>query len=148
MAITSSASISSAIRIKPSSAVTPTPNVAANPIPATTGATMRTSINAAKNPVSASMPMLPKELNSCTASVPPDARVKKPTSPFRPSRQNSCTHADFGDESDNLHPVTDDRERHPCNRRGVEPDLVAQLARNADGPAQEVGDPWVNSVSS
>ena len=40
----------------------PAPKVAANPIPATTGAEMRTLINAAKNPVSASIPILPNEL--------------------------------------------------------------------------------------
>ena len=62
MPIDSSASISSLIRIAPSCAVTPAPNVAASPIPATTGAAMRTLMNAARNPVSASMPMLPSEL--------------------------------------------------------------------------------------
>jgi hypothetical protein len=34
--------------------------VAANPIPATTGAEIRTLMNAARNPVNASMPMLPR----------------------------------------------------------------------------------------
>ncbi len=62
MPIDSSASISSLIRIAPSCAVTPAPNVAARPMPATTGAEMRTLMNAARNPVSASMPMLPSEL--------------------------------------------------------------------------------------
>ena len=58
----SSASISSLMRIAPSWAVTPAPKVAANPMPATTGAEMRTLMNAAKNPVRASMPILPREL--------------------------------------------------------------------------------------
>jgi len=62
IAIDSSASISSLIRIAPSWAVTPAPKVAAKPIPATTGAEMRTLMNAAKNPVSASIPILPSEL--------------------------------------------------------------------------------------
>ncbi len=60
--IDSSASISSLIRIAPNCAVTPAPNVAANPIPATTGAAIRTLMNAAKKPVNASMPILPSEL--------------------------------------------------------------------------------------
>ena len=62
MPIASKASISSAIRIEPSCAVTPAPNVAAKPIPATTGAEIRTLMNAARKPVSASMPILPSEL--------------------------------------------------------------------------------------
>ena len=62
IAIASSASISSLIRMAPSCAVTPAPKVAAKPIPATTGAAMRTLMNAARNPVSASMPILPSEL--------------------------------------------------------------------------------------
>ena len=62
MPIDSNASISSLIRIAPNCAVTPAPKVAANPIPATTGAAIRTLMNAAKNPVNASMPMLPNEL--------------------------------------------------------------------------------------
>ena len=62
MAIDSRASISSLTRIAPSWAVTPAPKVAAKPIPATTGAEMRTLMNAARKPVSASMPMLPSEL--------------------------------------------------------------------------------------
>ena len=48
-------------------------------MPATTGAEMRTLMNAARNPVRASMPMLPSELYPCTARVPPAARVRKPT---------------------------------------------------------------------
>ena len=62
MAIDSSASISSLIRIAPNCAVTPAPNVAASPMPATTGAAMRTLMKADRKPVSASMPMLPSEL--------------------------------------------------------------------------------------
>jgi hypothetical protein len=61
IAIDSSASISSLIRIAPNCAVTPAPNVAANPIPATTGATMRTLMNAARNPVNASIPKSPSD---------------------------------------------------------------------------------------
>jgi len=62
MAMASSASISWLIRMAPSCAVTPAPNVAAKPTPATTGAVMRTLMKAAKNPVKASMPILPREL--------------------------------------------------------------------------------------
>jgi hypothetical protein len=79
MAMDSSASISSLMRMAPSCAVTPAPNVAAKPIPATTGATRRTLRNADKNPVNASMPISPSELYPWTASVPPDANVKNPT---------------------------------------------------------------------
>ena len=57
----STASISSATRMAPSWAVVPAPMVAANAIPAMTGATMRTLRNADKKPVSASIPMLPSD---------------------------------------------------------------------------------------
>ena len=67
------------MRMAPSCAVTPAPNVAAKPMPATIGAEMRTLMKAARNPVSASMPMLPKELYPWTASTPPVASVRKPT---------------------------------------------------------------------
>lgn len=77
--IVSSASTSSLIRIAPNCAVTPAPNVAANPIPATTGAAIRTLMNAAKNPVSASIPISPSDEYPCTANVPPAASVKNPT---------------------------------------------------------------------
>ena len=62
IAMASSASISSLMRIAPSCAVTPAPKVAAKPMPATMGAEMRTLMNAARKPVSASMPILPSEL--------------------------------------------------------------------------------------
>ena len=62
IAMASNASISSLIRMAPNCAVTPAPKVAAKPIPATTGAAIRTLMKAAKNPVSASMPILPSEL--------------------------------------------------------------------------------------
>ncbi len=57
----SRASISSLIRMAPSWAVTPAPKVAARPIPATTGALMRTLMKAARKPVSASIPILPSD---------------------------------------------------------------------------------------
>ena len=57
----STASISSATRMAPSSAVAPAPMVAASAMPAITGATTRTFRNADRNPVSASMPMLPSD---------------------------------------------------------------------------------------
>ncbi len=79
IAITSSASISSETRIAPSWAVEPAPMVAASPIPAMVGAAIRTLMNAAKKPVSASTPMLPRELKPCTAMMPPVNRVRKPT---------------------------------------------------------------------
>ena len=55
-AITSSASISSEIRIAPSCAVNPHPTVADNASPAASGATSRVSKYAAMNPVSADVP--------------------------------------------------------------------------------------------
>ena len=61
IAIASSASISSLIRIAPNCAVTPAPKVAASPMPATTGAAMRTLMKADRNPVKASIPMLPSD---------------------------------------------------------------------------------------
>ena len=61
MPIDSRASISSLMRIAPSWAVTPAPKVAARPIPATTGAAIRTLMKAARKPVNASIPMLPSE---------------------------------------------------------------------------------------
>ena len=56
MPITSSASISSLIRMAPNSAVAPAPTVAASATPVTTGAAMRTFTSAAKKPVNASTP--------------------------------------------------------------------------------------------
>jgi hypothetical protein len=79
IAMASSASISSLIRIAPSCAVTPAPKVAASPIPAITGAAIRTLMNADRKPVSASMPIFPRLEYPCTARVPPVARVRKPT---------------------------------------------------------------------
>ena len=51
IAMDSSASISWLIRMAPSCAVTPAPKVAARPIPATTGAEIRTLMKAARKPV-------------------------------------------------------------------------------------------------
>ena len=62
IAIDSRASISSLMRMAPICAVEPAPIVADNPIPAMTGAAIRTLMNAEKKPVSASTPMLPNEL--------------------------------------------------------------------------------------
>ena len=59
--ITSRASISSLMRMAPSSAVAPAPTVAASAMPVTTGAAMRTLTSAAKNPVNTSTPMLPSD---------------------------------------------------------------------------------------
>ena len=79
MPITSRASISSLMRMAPSSAVAPAPTVAASACPATTGAAIRTLTSAAKNPVNASTPMLPSEAKPWMAiSEPPDS-VTKPT---------------------------------------------------------------------
>ena len=61
MPITSRASISSLIRMAPSSAVAPAPTVAASACPDTRGATTRTLTRAATKPVKASTPMLPSE---------------------------------------------------------------------------------------
>ena len=57
MPITSSASISSLMRIAPSWAVAPAPIVAARPMPAVSGAISRTLKYADANPVSASTPI-------------------------------------------------------------------------------------------
>ena len=63
MPMTSSASISSLIRMAPNWAVAPAPTVAANATPETMGAAMRVLASAAKNPVNASTPMLPSDAN-------------------------------------------------------------------------------------
>ena len=79
MPITSSASISSLIRMAPNSAVAPAPTVAASATPVTTAVTTRTLASAAKNPVNASTPMLPSDAKPWMAiSEPPDS-VTKPT---------------------------------------------------------------------
>ncbi|CAG6919130.1 hypothetical protein PICSAR240_04404 [Mycobacterium avium subsp. paratuberculosis] len=56
--MTSSASISSLMRIAPNCAVAPAPIVAASARPAVQGAIIRTFKNAERNPVNASTPML------------------------------------------------------------------------------------------
>ncbi len=56
MPITSSASISSEMRIAPSCAVAPAPMVAARAMPAVTGAMIRTLMYAETKPVNASTP--------------------------------------------------------------------------------------------
>ena len=79
MPITSRASISSLIRMAPNSAVAPAPTVAARAWPATTGAAMRTLISAAKNPVNASTPMLPRDAKPWMATSDEPDSVTKPT---------------------------------------------------------------------
>jgi hypothetical protein len=78
MPITSSASISSLIRIAPSSAVAPAPTVAASAMPAIRGAAARTSTSAAKKPVNDSMPILPSDAKPWMAISEPPASVTKP----------------------------------------------------------------------
>lgn len=58
--------------------------VAASAMPAITGATTRTFRKADRNPVSASMPMLPSDEYPCTAMTPPEARVKNAATPTVP----------------------------------------------------------------
>ncbi len=79
IAIDSRASISSLMRMAPICAVEPAPIVADRPIPAMTGAAIRTLMKAEKNPVSASTPIFPSELKPWIAMVPPEARVRNPT---------------------------------------------------------------------
>ena len=74
---TSSASISSLIRMAPNWAVAPAPTVAASATPATMGAAMRVFASAAKNPVNASTPMLPSDAKPWMAiSELPDSVTK------------------------------------------------------------------------
>ena len=49
------------------------------PMPAITGAAIRTLMNAAKKPVSASTPTSVSDENPWTAITPPVARVRNPT---------------------------------------------------------------------
>ncbi len=79
MPMTSSASISSLIRMAPSSAVAPAPTVAAMAMPVTTGAAMRTLISAAKKPVKASTPMLPSDAKPWMATSELPDSVTNPT---------------------------------------------------------------------
>ena len=79
MPMTSSASISSLIRMAPNSAVAPAPTVAASARPATIGAAMRVLASAAKKPVNASTPMLPSDAKPWMAISEPPDRVTKPT---------------------------------------------------------------------
>ncbi|AMC49179.1 Uncharacterised protein [Mycobacterium tuberculosis] len=77
MPITSSASISSLIRMAPNCAVAPAPTVAASATPETMGAATRVLASAAKNPVNASTPMLPSDAKPWMAiSEPPDSVTK------------------------------------------------------------------------
>ena len=62
MPITSSASISSLMRMAPSCAVAPAPMVAASATPAVAGAMNRTLRNAPRKPVRASIPTLDRVL--------------------------------------------------------------------------------------
>ena len=78
MPITSSASISSLMRIEPNCAVAPAPIVAANATPAVAGAMNRTLRNAPRKPVSASIPTLDSVLYPCTAISAPVDSVRKP----------------------------------------------------------------------
>ena len=79
MPITSRASISSEIRMAPISAVAPAPTVAANASPVTTGAVRRTLTMAARKPVNASTPILPREAKPWIAISDPAESVTKPT---------------------------------------------------------------------
>jgi hypothetical protein len=79
MPITSRASISSLMRMAPSSAVAPAPTTAASATPDTNGAADRTLIIAAKKPVNASTPMLPSDANPWIATSDEPDRLTKPT---------------------------------------------------------------------
>src|SRR5271155_4859328 len=76
--ITSSASISSLIRMAPSSAVAPAPTVAARAMPVTMGATRRTLMKAATNPSRVSIPMWPNDAKPWIATSEPADIVTKP----------------------------------------------------------------------
>ncbi len=79
MPITSRASISSLIRMAPSSAVAPAPTVAASATPVTTGPAIRTLTSAEKNPVNASTPMFPRDAKPWMAISELPESVTKPT---------------------------------------------------------------------
>ena len=113
MPITSSASISSLIRMAPSSAVAPAPTVAASAMPVTTGAAMRTLTSAAKNPVNASTPMLPSEAKPWMAtSEPPDSVTKADDRDGAADHgHRSGAHTDLGDQPQCLLAVVAQRVR-------------------------------------
>ena len=79
MPITSRASISSLMRMAPSSAVAPAPTWRPAPGPRRPGAAMRTLISAAKKPVKASTPMLPSDAKPWMATSDDPDSVTKPT---------------------------------------------------------------------
>ena len=76
--MTSSASISSLMRIAPSCAVAPAPMVAANAMAAVNGVTSRVLTNADANPISASTPISESWLKPWVTSVPAVDMVRKP----------------------------------------------------------------------
>ena len=131
MPITSSASISSLIRMAPSSAVAPAPTVAASAWPVTTGATTRTLTSAAKNPVNASTPMLPSEAKPWIAISEP--RRQRDETDDRDGaaddRHRAGAHADLGDQPQHLAAVVAQRVPDRTDGGEREPGHVADACR-------------------
>ena len=138
MPITSSASISSLIRMAPSSAVAPAPTVAASAWPATTGAAMRTLISAAKNPVNASTPILPSEAKPWMATS--ERTGQRDEADDRDGaaddRHRAGAHADLGDQPQRLLAVVaqrvPDRADGGDDEPGDVPDAVEEPRRGGD----------------
>ncbi len=139
MPMTSSASISSLMRMAPSSAVAPAPTVAAMAWPVTTGATTRMLASAAKNPVNASTPMLPSDAKPWMAISEPADRVTKPMMATVPpmTAMRRC-HPDLGDQTQGLAAIVLERVRDMPDRvddePGDVPDAVQEPARRTREP--------------
>ena len=105
-AMTSVASISSEMRIAPSSAVKPAPTCAASVIPAMSGVISRVFAKAETKPVKASAPISSRPLNpSSPTCVPVKKAMKKMTPPVpAPAIESAGTDGDVGDVADDLAP--------------------------------------------
>ena len=106
-------------------------------MPATTGAEMRTLMNAAKNPVSASMPMLPSERVALHGQRAAGGQRQEADDDDGAAdhRQRACTHGDLGDQPDDLAAEVHRRVRHPGQRPQIEQHVVADAAQHVDRPA-------------
>src|SRR6201995_4291677 len=100
MPITSRASISSLMRMAPSSAVAPAPTTAASATPDTSGAADRTLIMAGKKPVNASNPMLPSDEKPWYDNQrrPRQADEADDRGRTADHRHGAGAHADLGDQ--------------------------------------------------
>ncbi len=92
-------------------------------------------MKAARNPVRASMPMLPNEEWPCTAEVPPAASVgADDRDGAADHRQCSRAHGDLGDQPDDFLAEVNESMRYPSQRPQVEQHVVADAAQPLHRP--------------